>query len=285
MNQQIIYLRLAGGLGNQLYQLAAASLLVRHAGVAVKVMPLVEGLAHYEALREPDAINLIIPNDWLISTDASVGRIWRDLAVGMRAGRWLPGVGVSDRNFWRLCGKRMHWPMIMDGYFQSGWTHDSFSAAIQGMNFKQIVPEHGARVCSDEVVVHIRGGDFRLLPRFQIVDAGYYVFAARQSVSRGYKKFAIISDDSDYAESIRVEMYSKVSDIQIRMVECGENAVADFDVIRAASARIIGNSTFAWWAAALGSKSSPTWAPTRATTDSERDYFLNCEIPIDYIRS
>lgn len=59
------------------------------------------------------------------------------------------------------------------------------------------------------------------------------------------------------------------------------NALEDFDTLRVATARIIGNSTFACWAAAFCKAPAPAWAPMKLTLGNSRDFYLSYEIPIE----
>jgi hypothetical protein len=268
----MIYVRLAGGLGNQLFQLAAASLLSQSKGVPVT--PLLEGLSLYEEPRAPDSIELLKPSGWLRSPASQVPAYWKWFALKARSGRWLPSIGVSDRNFWQSFVAGGGTSRILDGYFQYGWTAETFHRATEHMLVRSISTAAAARIDSDEVVVHIRGGDFLRLPLFQVVDVDFYVRAARQAMELGLNRFAIMSDDLSYANDVCEEIREHLPSADIRLIPRGANALEDFDTLRAATARIIGNSTFAWWAVAFGDLQTPTWSPIMFTRDSLRDFFL-----------
>lgn len=268
----MIFLRLCGGLGNQLYELAAASLLSQ--SMRVPVVPLLDALSRYQEPRTPDSLALLQRASWLQSPTSPASPLWRGLSLKARAGRWLPVVGISDRNFWRAIRRDSGLHLILDGYFQQGWTAETFARAIAYMPARPIADTAAARIGSDEVIIHIRGGDFLRLPRFQVVNAEYYVCAARQAMAHGLQRFAVMTDDTDYASLICDQIHQRLPRLEIRMIPRGSNALEDFDTLRAASARIIGNSTFAWWATAFGKPTIPTWAPPMFTTDTRRDFFL-----------
>lgn len=243
-------------------------------------MPFLDRLQKYDVPRNPDSIKLLKPNGWLHLHEGAPRGLVHWLSVSARVGRLLPMFGVNDRNFWRVASqKALHAPLFLDGYFQHGWTQASFAQALAAMPTIPVAPAAAARVDADEVVVHIRGGDFLKLPRFQVVDAHFYGKAARQAMEQGWQRFAVITDDPVYANSIGDRVSTEVSGAAIRIVPPATGALEDFDTLRAASARIIGNSTFAWWAAALG-QTSPTWVPTKLTLDQPRDFYLPFETPL-----
>ena len=275
----MIYLRLAGGLGNQLFQLAAASLL--SSTNSTPVIPLTEGLSHYDEPRSCDFMELLQPLDWLHSSASKVPLHWRCFALKARAGRWLPSIGVSDRNFWHVIASGNRKDYILDGYFQRGWTTETFNFALNLMSVRTTDPDAAARIGSNEVVIHIRGGDFLRFPKLQVVDAVFYVRAVRQAMEHGLYRFAILSDDAFYAAALCEKIRERLPGVAIRLIPRGSNALEDFDTIRSANARIIGNSTFAWWAAALGKASARTWSPKEFTRDIPRDFFLSCELPLE----
>lgn len=280
----MIYLRLAGGLGNQLFQIAAASLLANLTSSSVAA--LTEGLKNYDVPREPDSIKILRPNNWLKTNMANTSTTVRMLALKARAGRWMPIVGINDNTFWKISRKRpLKLHCIMDGYFQRGWTLSAFETAILGMPVNNISQEAASRVTPDEVIVHIRGGDFLRLRNFQVIDFSFYIFAIRLAMQRGFSKFAVITDDVNYAKEVCRQICHSLPSAKLRLLRQTSSTLIDFDTIRNASARIVGNSTFAWWATALGAPSSITWAPTKFARSTLRDFFLPNEIPIQVFES
>lgn len=280
----MFYLRLAGGLGNQLYQLAAAALLSYSTDEQTSVIPLTQGLSRYDEPREADSIKLLEPNSWLLSQDKFVSSPLKFLALEARVGRWLPFIGISDRNFWEIVSRGVSTTCFIDGYFQMGWSQDSFDRALSKMPVKAVLDSIASRI-SEKVVIHIRGGDFLRLREFQVVDEKYYTKAIIEALERGYTAFEVVSDDPQYAEAICDKVLKLLPSINITLLPLRNSTKEDFDLIRNAPARIIGNSTFAWWAAALGRRDSLTWSPSMFTLKKTRDFFLPSELPIEPISS
>jgi hypothetical protein len=275
----MIHLRLSGGLGNQLYQLAAASLLSRRSRQPVTVY--LEGLQRYDSPRAPDFIKVLAPNDWMKPAGDERRSISRWLSVTARAGRVAPIIGVNDGSFLRMLDRQpSSLPMYVDGYFQHGWTAAHFAEALSAMPVQPASAVAQQRLDADETVVHIRGGDFLKLPKFQVVHAPFYAEAVRQALVQGRQRFAVITDDPAYANQVCEEVARTIPAASFRVLGRGANAMEDFDTLRGATGRIIGNSTFAWWASALGGSGRPTWSPTRLTVDEPRDFYLPDEIPI-----
>ncbi len=279
----MIYLRLSGGLGNQLYQLAATALLSQLR--ATEVIVSTDALQGYKTPREPDSIKLLSPNPWLRIAKPEESNFNHWLTVKARAGRFLPVLGVNDKTFWSITNTaNIHLPLYADGYFQHGWTQESFSKAVGLMNIRPISVEATNRLQTEEVAVHIRGGDFLKLPRYQLVHSPFYIEAVRQCLAIGLTRFAIVTDDPEYAESVCREIKGQFAGASFRTLGQRTTALEDFDTLRGATARIIGNSTFAWWAAALGSPVAPTWSPPAFTTDVTRDFFLPHERTVNPVR-
>lgn len=272
-----VYVRLAGGLGNQLFQMAALSLLSRRFNLQPFVN--VDALSGYAQARQPEVFKLL-SQDWVKSVDKSS---LSNLAVnGLRLGRWLPLLGVGDQNFWRTLERGVVYPFfLLDGYFQTGWNYEHFCEARDIM-----MPFAGSRyrvrerISSDECAIHIRGGDFLKVPHHQVIDHGFYVEAVRSARAVGWRKFLVVTDDRNHAATMMNLVSSHIAGFEWRMADESDDAMSDFELLRIASARIIGNSTFSWWATALDDNRGQTWAPVKFTRDRDRDFFLPWEVSV-----
>ncbi len=248
-------------------------------------MPVVvftDALSKYHSSRPPDILKLLSTDSWFSVASSHDRNLHRWLAVTARAGRWALSLGVNDNTFWSHIQNGMSQRLLYaDGYFQRGWRQEYFSRAISGLPVKPVNVRAAERLLNSEAAIHIRGGDFLGLPRFKVVDASYYISAVRGCVSLGFENFAVITDDHAYASHICQQIRFHCKKASIRILEQDATTLEDFDTLRSARCRIIGNSTFAWWAVALGAADAPTWSPSSFTVGERRDFFLPNEQNVD----
>lgn len=268
----MIFVRLAGGLGNQLYQIMAG--LACAARTNRKLVPLTSSLSRYATARQPDALRLLSA-DRLLGADAAPGWVeW--FGTRARPGLWMPHWGLNDRNFPSAIDQRRRWT-CMDGYFQQGWNDSLLALAVGQVRLRPPAPAAARGADEADCLVHIRGGDFLQLDVHRVVDAGYYIRCAGQAVAQGCRSFAVVTDDPTHARQIVAQLTDAWPQTSWAVRPPAADALEDFAVLQQARQRIIGNSTFAWWASALGNPKATTWAPERFVRHTPRDYFLPTE--------
>jgi hypothetical protein len=272
----IIVLRLAGGLGNQLFQVMAGVLDARRN--RRKVLVLTDALSSYAAARRPDVLRLVRSKDVVTADEVDIPRAVRWLSLCARSGRWLPGAALNDGNFPNALGGTT-WAggwRFLDGYFQRGWTQDLLDEALAAARLDPAaMADPGNPPC--DCIVHIRGGDFLHLPSHAIIDVDYYSRCLDLAKAKGCRSFGIVTDDRRHAEQILRSLAPRHGDLSLFLMPDHGAALSDFGTLRAARARIIGNSTFAWWASACDKKQAPTWSPDRFVSESLRDFALPFE--------
>lgn len=275
----MIYVRLAGGLGNQLYQLATADYFAER--LSCKFLPVLAGLSRYKVPRQPDSLKLV-GIDRLARGE--VGGFDQFLSDRLRCGLWLPKSSVNERrvaNGLSSLELGRHSKIYVDGYFQECWIYEEFEKIIASWQV-QFSARSSIEIPSRETcIVHIRGGDFLSVPLHQVVDWSYYLNCIHLAVDQGFKQFLVVTDDVPYAESIVSRVRNEIVGLEINFHEpC--SALDDFSCISAGAARIIGNSTFAWWAAALDVQKGTTWAPRKFIRSGHRSWFLPWENIVDF---
>ncbi|MBC3303295.1 alpha-1,2-fucosyltransferase [Pseudomonas sp. SWRI18] len=111
----------------------------------------------------------------------------------------------------------------------------------------------GQKLYSHSVGVHVRRGDFLLStdPRHKVMDESYYLAAIRHFKDR---EFVIFTDDKAWCEKVFDGQNFKICGLLSADVK---PAIADFLSLVCCKDYIIGNSTFAWWAAFLSFTSKP----------------------------
>lgn len=283
----MIITRLAGGLGNQIFQLAASAALKNE--FDRKIIFDVDSLGNYSTKRELELRKFFCLPEWfVVSSEIGVhGKIASGL-MKFRIGKYMYGLGVNDSNFAKKLEAQhirgnSNGLMVLDGYFQRGWKWDRFDLVRYELEKRLILPS-----CSEgpanifDCILHIRGNDFLNSRTAHIVDANYYIRALSLLQDRFEIRTAfVVTDDQDYANQIIKEVTKRLNGIYITVPDQATGMFDDFMCLRNARCRVIGNSTFAWWAAALDAKHSITVSPDQWEQGLQRNLSLPWEILLD----
>lgn len=266
----MIYLRLAGGLGNQLFQISAGLLLAKSYSTTLNIIN--NSLASYKTKRDPAYSKLLCLNrSSLISKEPARPLIY--FAVNrLRIGR-LPLFGIKDVKFrmhpWR---RTIRAPIFMDGYFQDCWDEGLVQSAILIIRgLMADAPAPLISIPSSHAVIHIRGGDFLSHSSYNILDYHYYCRCILAASKYGYNYFHVVTDDLPHASTIVNQIHEALPFARFTFHD-SRSDLEDFFLIFNAPARIIGNSTFAWWASALSIGSSKTWSPSIFLRNKSRSF-------------
>jgi hypothetical protein len=273
-------------LGNQLFQFAAA--IAFRDALGGNLYLGIQGLNHYKVKRTFDLGRLVDIPDWCRTSSqlrAYAGIV--DGLMGMRIGRFLPFVGVNDRNFRKMLTKsaqsRHMRSLWLDGYFQRGWDWHSFEASLASINSNLRV-DLAPPISNDfDCVIHIRGSDFLTSAAHHLIDLSYYIRAIQvlHSKFQVIKSVLVITDDRKYAVAILEGLTVAFPSIQFEFLpDSSSDWFLDFTLLRSARLRIIGNSTFSWWASAIDSGRALTVTPSQWMADVPRDLFLPWEIAL-----
>ncbi len=269
----MILLRLAGGLGNQIFQLGAALLLTKKIGLR-KIVIDDSSLKSYKTKRQNELLNFFDFSK--LDLEFQFKKVFlTKLRIPRLLTLKIPGYPfVSDKNFQNALKSPNHFFIFLDGYFQSCLTQENFDEEVKII--KSILLPYKIQV-KDGCVIHIRGSDFTEIGWNKVTPKEYYVKAIEIMKSEyRQKKFYIITDDKVYAKSI-------LNNIDFDYQFIGNNIIDDFRLIGSFKYRIISSSTFALWASALGkNEKSIVIAPAYWSPKSERKIYLPNEKRIIY---
>jgi hypothetical protein len=259
MTSSKIVLRLAGGLGNQLFQFAAAVRLAQLNDLPFQnILIDTRFLENYEAKHKYEIgffTDLfpgvqVAPRMPIMASMASRFRLARIFDRKLISFELISSVSHLNS----ACANRNRvFNLILDGYFQ----HPDILFFEDDRNRIRKTLLSAKRSLIDKVKnglsttgVHIRRGDYvsskSAAKVFRNVPMGYYDAALNQT--RREQKLLIFSDDRDLSASYA----AKTGGIDIRKLNL--TLQDEFYLLMACDNHIIANSTFSWWAAYLGHK-------------------------------
>lgn len=148
------------------------------------------------------------------------------------------------------------------GYFQSfHWIEDpnvykimcEIEPADESAEFRAAI----SQITSERAIaVHVRLGDYFQEDKFGILDTRYYLKALDEVDSQWRtRNIWVFSNDLDKAREMFVDISAQVPSITW-VDDMGKSPVYSWQLMRHAKDFVVGNSTFSWWAAALRFDSS-----------------------------
>lgn len=206
---------LRGGLGNQLFQLAAGETIAKQTNRAFYV----------NSLQSPTTVHSTNPYFYTIL------REWKDMFFDVREDIVLQESSYAFRR-WSLPSDQN---VKLEGYFQnvqyvSSSFVDRLYLPIQTFD-------------RDGVFLHIRGGDYVNHPFHDVgLAERYYPWAIRQFPKDTH--FYVFTNDTPYAKTMPF-----LKDISYSFVETDE--LQSLNCMRQCAGGICANSTFSWWGAYL----------------------------------
>ena len=199
---------MVGGLGNQLFQTAA---FLQYRRRKEKVVVSFLGDIH-KPIRENCLNSIFDIPDWLYFDNSNKISIFTKLfartSAGLRFGSYLPLIGINDRNF---NYNRAHFPnqklYFLDGYFNQNWIYNKIYSLFRILKLKPIKLSYSSqKLCHQNVVIHIRGGDSLSIKHLNICKFNYYKNSIEYALSKGLKTFLIIAEDQKYGTQIMREL-------------------------------------------------------------------------------
>tara|TARA_B100000161_G_scaffold263757_1_gene235695 strand:+ start:630 stop:1448 length:819 start_codon:yes stop_codon:yes gene_type:complete len=262
---------MVGGLGNQLFQTAAFLKYRRH-----KEKVIISFLGDIHIPKRLNCLNSIYerPN-WLYFDNSKklnlLTKFFARTSAGLRFGSYLPLVGINDRNFYyeksNFLNQRI---LFLDGYFNQDWTYSKLNKLFKIFKLKPInLTQQQLKMCNQNVIIHIRGGDFISIEKLNICKVDYYKNSIKYALSKGLKNFIVISEDQKYSKEIIKELKKCFANLQISLLQ-STSIEKDFNIIRSSKLAILSNSTFSWWASFLSKTKKEFLVPSNFSSNQKR---------------
>ena len=280
----MIYVRLAGGLGNQIFQILHAVSLSK---VGEKIYVLTDSLDKFKTARNVEFVSLIKYDSLRIISRPSI--LTRIFVSWLRLGRFLH---IFEKQIYPISLFLEHigisLPKIVDGYFQ-----DPSTAEIDAF-FNQITIKSPGTNNYDESFVnsfdcclHLRGGDF-LLPEnasLNICDFDYYFSAVQSACVDGFKTYLVIGNDYGYSILLRDRLRERFPSCKFAVHDNNSSTIQDFDLMTHFEVFVLSNSTFCWWAArfaCLKSDNVVIYGPSYFEVNREYPRFPCRHVTVDF---
>ncbi len=273
-----VSVRIAGGLGNQMFQYAAARALALRLDV-----PLTLDLRFYDRRRHrsyglgalplgPHAQRGLPTGGRLARWAAALAAAGRRLSTPARTRYLEPGIAVDERFF------ALRAPVHLVGHFQSARYFDTAATQVQ-QELSPAAPTDGYSLAlaqrmaaGPSAALHVRRGDYLSNPKnralFACPGAAYYS-AALERLPPGCTVF-VFSDDMAWCRA-----HLTPGRHELVFVEDGtpRSVLADLWLMQRARHHIIANSSLSWWGAWLAKRGQGD-DPAAGLTIAPRQWFV-----------
>ena len=234
------FVRIQGGLGNQLFQVAMAARL-EELGYSVSLLHL-QNPNDTQREFQPE-----VEDGWRVATCNALLRwpVIRVFSIARRLPR-IPFVLHSKELPRSVAAARL--PVVADGYFQSSANALSYIRSTRGEWLRQKVLQSSQE---GTLAMHIRLGDYRTNPEVAIalgtLDANYFL-RARMEVQKHavIRNVVIFSDEPEFAEKMLGDLGMPTS-----YKVASSSPIDDLVSIASHQYLVLSNSTYSAWAAYL----------------------------------
>jgi hypothetical protein len=283
-----VLVKLNGGLGNQLFQFAAARILANKLDQNLLIDTYYLNDGNINKTRRLYSLDLFDLNNPVINSN-HWNRYFNKLtyAIQKAATRKLE---LAEINWQETSYYRQFSSIVLNGYFQQLDYLEANKAYLQEvLRFNPAIKKQHeldlAEIESQQSVsIHIRRGDYLTAKNQEIYhscDLTYYIKAI-EYIQTLYPNsvFHIFSDDPGWA----IENLKPATN-DLRYENYGQNDRSDFYLMSNCRHHIIANSTFSWWAAFLNGKQHKTViAPNKWYKDAAANQAALQLLPINWVQ-
>lgn len=255
-NRKTIHIPLMGGLGNQLFQLAAGLYVHRKHGRDVCYPITLLQPPKLSRPRKTSIRNLMI-SELLDSNERKKLSKLQIIALKLITHSKRRFVVYERANNTEILDNYDSTTRILIGYFQQLRYVDSVGAELlerfrSSPTFNSLTPKS----LEPRIAIHIRLGDYSSNQHARsfhgLSDISYFVEGAKILLQRlQIKDILIVSDEPKRAQSL-FEQFFDLHDIQIAC-SSGSNEYEDLALLSHSAGLVASNSSFSWWAAWLSS--------------------------------
>jgi hypothetical protein len=282
-----LYLSLTGGLGNQLFQMAAALAVADGDEILVEWT---NSRPRLNSESKPEISDFIWPGNvtfqeshkFQILSSKSIGYLLRmgvnpkryekSLVFQSLASFLASVVNISTfRSFARIglnqgvgyfsnISRKRRGSLHLVGYFQTyKWLETArFPNLLNSLKVRepseQLLKLSALAKKEEPLIVHMRFGDYRLESSFGLLTQKYYQESVNELWGSGdFKSVWVFSDEIDEARRYLQDM--KISEIRY-IPDVANSSAQTLEAMRLGQGYVIGNSSFSWWAAKLSNNSN-----------------------------
>jgi hypothetical protein len=250
----MIIVRLRGGLGNQLFQFAAAHSLAVHNGVGLKA-DLYTYTKHPLRKYELHNFNVNLPEASRAEIHQFTGSNFVERYLNKKSNYFYsPKVFAQPHYHFYEDFFSLPVPIYLSGYWQSEKYFENIAGEIRKMitPSKALDPKNVELIQKarsvNSVAIHVRRSDYVTTSFFQVMGLDYYEKAIKEINNRISKpQFFIFSDDINWSR----QQFVHLTNATFIDNNKGDDSFKDLLVMSACKNQIIANSTFSWWAAWL----------------------------------
>jgi hypothetical protein len=248
-----IIVKMVGGLGNQMFQYALARRLTSQLNTELFL-----DTSYYQQVHNVFQCHPFCIHEFNIKFDTPIAPISLDFNVYEEKSLAYDGnvLNIKDNTF-------------LVGY----WQNIQYVAPYKNVLVREFVPKNLVDLTdvqkvkdiiessSNATALHIRGGDYRVLKNFDVVNKSYYERAIDLLMKKvGGATFFIFSNDDDYVTQL---LENKLNSLDISVYRIKFSAILDVHLMSLCKYFIIPNSSFSWWGSFLSTKNGFTIAPSR----------------------